>query len=58
MPSIPEGPWRSKLLWAAHELPMPLVRVLIISGCCHEVFLAKVLISKFLSHELTYDFVN
>ncbi|XP_045789159.1 uncharacterized protein LOC123884177 isoform X1 [Trifolium pratense] len=35
-PSIPEDldPWRSKLLWASNELPMPLVGKLIISGVC------------------------
>ncbi|KAM1046844.1 uncharacterized protein LOC126594387 [Malus sylvestris] len=34
--SIPEGlgPWRSKLLWAARVLPMPLVGLLIIGGVC------------------------
>ncbi|MCI50014.1 hypothetical protein A2U01_0071258, partial [Trifolium medium] len=35
-PSIPEDldPWRSKLLWASNEFPMPLVGHIIISGVC------------------------
>lgn len=35
-PTIPEelGPWRSKLLWAARVLPMPLVGLFIIGSVC------------------------
>ncbi|KAG6413821.1 hypothetical protein SASPL_126536 [Salvia splendens] len=31
------GPWRSKLLWAARVVPMPLVGLLIIGGVCADI---------------------
>jgi hypothetical protein len=38
-PSIPEDldPWRSKLLWASHVFPIPLVGFLIIKGVCADL---------------------
>ncbi|KAL1554847.1 hypothetical protein AAHA92_15358 [Salvia divinorum] len=39
-PALPRedlGPWRSKLLWAARVVPMPLVGLLIIGGVCSDI---------------------